>query len=121
MLEGGEDNLEYFKTKLESVLARKKEQSEVFEKLKGKRKHEKCLANPELFIQKNGTDKIVGQMHYEDEFRERFCTDIQEDTDNNIKKVEKILYNLDSNMTLEISKIELHEELHDQQKHAELL
>ena len=121
MMEGGEDNLEYFKTSFQKVLAKLKQQCEVFEKLKGKRKHEKCLENPELFIQKNGTDKVVGQMHYEDEFRERFCTDIQDDTDNNIKKVDKILYNLDSNMTLELSKIEFHKELHNQEKHVELL
>jgi len=93
-MEGGDDNLEYFKTKFKKVLALLKEQSKEFEKLKGKRKHEKCLANPELFIQKNGTDKIVNQLHYEDEFRERFCTDIKDDTDSNIKKVDKVLYNL---------------------------
>ena len=93
----------------------------MFENLKGKRKHEKCLANPELFIQKNGIDKIVNQLHYEDEFREKFCTDILDDTGINIKKVDKILYNLESNMTLELSKTELHRELNNLEKHLELL
>jgi len=73
----------------------------VFKELKGKWEHPKCLANPELFIKKNGVDKIVYQLHYEDEFREKFCTDIQEDTDNDIKKVDEILHNLESSNCFE--------------------
>jgi len=105
ILEGGEDNLDYFKTELKKTLAKQKEQYEKFEKLKGKRVHEKCLADTGKFILKNGTDKIVNQLHYEDEFREKFCTDILEDTGSKIKELDKIIYNLESNMTLELSKI----------------
>ena len=108
MMEGGEDNLEYFKTGLKyfktsfkKELTKLKNQSKVLEKLKGQRKYEKCLADTKLFIEDNGIDYISQQMHYEVEFKERVCTDFQDDTDNRMKKIENILENLESNMTFE--------------------